>query len=278
MSPIRVRQSDLKLWNQCPLKYRYTHIDKLPRQQSGSLTFGSIIHDCVLYLETTHDLAGAITRFQEHWLNPELLDASYTVDHYVRGTSWKKYAELGPKLLHDWWALIQWDADAIIAREHHFVVPIGDGHELEGTADKVAVRYLPKINRRVLLVSDYKTTKKAPTYDYLAEDLQFTAYSYASTQPEFWTGVPNGEQLYDELFDAPRYGEWVSLVATRRMDAGERTQQQYNRLIYAVNQIAAAVAMRIFVPTISGDACRWCEFRKNCGLPQLDDAGQPVAA
>lgn len=275
---MRIRQSDLKQWQQCPLKYRYAYIDKLPRQQSGSLTFGSIMHDCVLYLETTHDLAGAIARFRQYWLDPQLLDPSYAIEYYVRGTNWKKYSELGPRLLTDWWSLIQWDSDANIAREHHFIVPIGDGHELEGTADKIALRFMPKLNRWVLLISDYKTNSKVPTYEYLNDDLQFTAYAYASTRPEFWEGIPNGEQLHRVHADTPRYGEWVSLTATKRMDAGERTQQQYNRLAYAVNQVAESIAMRIFVPTISGESCRWCEYRRPCGLPELDDAGQPVAA
>lgn len=274
---MHVRQSDLKLWQKCPLQYRWTHVDKIPREQSGSLSYGSIIHDCVLFLETTHDLNTAIERFYWFWDDPTRLDPEYKISYYVRGTNWKKYREAGPALLRNWWSIIQWDSDANIAREHHFEVPIGDGHVLNGTADKVAVRYMPKLNRRVLLISDYKTNNKTPTYDYLAEDLQFTAYGYASTQREFWTGIPNGEQLFAEFADVPRWGEWVALTSPKRMDAGERTQQQYNRLIYAVNALAESVAMRIFVPNISGESCRYCDFRKQCGLPELDDVGNPVA-
>lgn len=274
---MHVRQSDLKLWQKCPLQYRWTHVDKIPREQSGSLSYGSIIHDCVLFLETTHDLNTAIERFYWFWDDPTRLDPEYKISYYVRGTNWKKYREAGPALLRNWWSIIQWDSDANVAREHHFEVPIGDGHVLNGTADKVAVRYMPKLNRRVLLISDYKTNNKTPTYDYLAEDLQFTAYGYASTQREFWTGIPNGEQLFAEFADVPRWGEWVALTSPKRMDAGERTQQQYNRLIYAVNALAESVAMRIFVPNISGESCRYCDFRKQCGLPELDDDGNPVA-
>lgn len=274
---MHVRQSDLKLWQKCPLQYRWTHVDKIPREQSGSLSYGSIIHDCVLFLETTHDLNTAIERFYWFWDDPTRLDPEYKISYYVRGTNWKKYREAGPALLRNWWSIIQWDSDANVAREHHFEVPIGDGHVLNGTADKVAVRYMPKLNRRVLLISDYKTNNKTPTYDYLAEDLQFTAYGYASTRREFWTGIPNGEQLFAEFADVPRWGEWVALTSPKRMDAGERTQQQYNRLIYAVNALAESVAMRIFVPNISGESCRYCDFRKQCGLPELDDVGNPVA-
>jgi hypothetical protein len=45
----------------------------------------------------------------------------------------------------------------------------------------------------------------------------------------------------------------------------------------AVDAMAESVAMRIFVPNISGESCRYCEFRAVCGLPQLDENGQEVA-
>ena len=273
---MRVRQSDLKTWNKCPLMYRFQHIDGLPREQSGSLTFGSILHDCVLWLEVHQDLAGAITRFQELWIQPTLLDPTYQPQYYVRGTSWKKFMEAGPKILSDWWKIISWDSAHVIAREHYFEVPIGNGHTLCGTADKIELRYRAEINQYVIQISDYKTDKKTPTYDYLAEDLQFSAYGFASTQREFWTDEIGGEEAFLRYRDLPRYGEWVQLTGPKRMDAGIREVRHYNRVVMAVNALAESVAMRIFVPTISGESCRYCEFRKQCGLPELDPDGNLV--
>jgi len=268
---MRLRQSDLKLWNRCPLAWKYQNLDHLPRLQSGSLTFGSILHDCVLFLETQQDLAGAIARFQDLWSEPTLLGPEFAVNYYVRGTNWKKFSEEGPKILRDWWGIHQWDSDVVLAREYTFDVPIGDGHVLHGTVDKLVLRFEPKLNRRALRVVDFKTDNKTPTYDYLAEDLQFTAYGFATTQEEFWTGIPNGIELFKEFQDFPRYGEWVQLKGPKRMDAGERVQRHYSRLIYAVNAISDSVAMRIFVPTISGESCRYCDFREVCGLPVIED-------
>lgn len=273
---MQLRQSDLKLWQSCPLKYRYYHLDGLPRQQSAALTFGSIIHVCVLYLEVSQDLAAAIDLFRKFWADPSSVDAEYEIDYYLRGTNWKKYAAEGERILQHWWSVIQWDSDVVIAREHAFSVPIGDGHTLDGTVDKIAIRFQPKINRRVVLISDYKTNRKNPTYDYLAEDLQFSAYGYASTRPEFWVTIPDGPEIYQRVKDFPRQGEWVQLTGPKRMDAGERTQRHYNRVAMAANALAESVAMRIFVPTISGESCRYCEFRKPCGLPELTADGETV--
>jgi len=275
-----VRQSDLKLFSECALKWKYQNIDGLRRTQSGATIFGSIIHDCVLQLETGTPVETVVLEFCAMWDNPEAYNDKFEdnmrIDYYLRATNWKKYREEGIRIIRTWWDIIQWESDIVLAREHTFDVPIGDGHVLHGTADKVALRYLPKANTRAVLISDYKTGRKEPTYDYLNDDIQFTAYSYASTQPEFWAGIQNGAALFEELADAPRSTEWVHLRTPKRKDAGEREQYHYNRLIMAVNEMARSVAAGIFVPTISGESCRYCEFREQCGLPELDEDGRPL--
>lgn len=278
---MRIRQSMLKTWQKCPLIYKFEQIDGLPREQSGSLTFGSILHVCVEYLETTGDLDGAIAMFEQYWVQPTLLDPTYQPQYYVRGTSWKKFMEKGPKVLRDWWAIVSWDSALVLGREHSFEVPIGNqGHTLAGTVDKLEIAFRADINGGrggwVVKVVDYKSNNKVPTYDYLAEDLQFSAYAYATTRPEFWATI-GGDVAWQRYRDLPRYGEWVQLTGPKRMDAGIREQRHYNRIAMAVDAMAESVAMRIFVPNISGESCRYCEYRKVCGLPELDENGQEVA-
>jgi RecB family exonuclease len=195
----------------------------------------------------------------------------YKIDYYVKGTNWKKFLSEGERMIRDWWGIIRWDADVTLAREYHFEVPIGNGHVLEGTIDKLVIRQVPKLHTNVVLISDYKTNSKTPTYEWLEDNLQFTAYAYATTRPEFWAGLPNGAAIEQQVATLPRWGEWVSLKGPKRLDAGERSQVQYNRLTMAVNALAESVAMRIFVPNISGENCRYCEFRANCGLREVPD-------
>lgn len=257
--------------------YKYQHIDGLEREQSGSLTFGSIIHDCVLVLETTGDLDAAIARFHAAWQDPSAFQdemtpgQKLTIDYYVNGTNWQKFAFEGERILREWHHVIRWESDVVLGREYTFDVPVGDGHVLHGTIDKLALRYVPKIRSQVVLVSDYKTNSKDPAYGWLADNIQFTAYAYATTQPEFWANIPDGDKIFERMADIPRHGEWVALKGPKRLDAGPRDQVQYNRLIQAVNALCESVAMRIFVPNISGETCRYCEFRKNCGLPPVEE-------
>jgi hypothetical protein len=270
---LRLRQSDLKTWSRCPLQWRYANLDGLPREQSCALTFGSIIHEVILWMEVNRDLDGAIDRFHSWWLSPTSLDPSYEIQKWLPRRSFAGYATDGVRILSDWWSLIEWDADVVLAREVHFIVPVGNGHELEGTIDKLTLRYRPKKNDHVLLVSDYKTTRKIPSYGYLRQDLQFSAYCYATTKPELWTGVENGEHFYEHTKDMDREAEWVQLTDPQRKFAGERTQQDYGRVDYAINAMAASIDMRIFVPNIGGGSCTFCDFRQSCGLQELEAEG-----
>jgi hypothetical protein len=270
---VRVRQSELKTFQRCPLQLKFGKIDGIAREQSAALTFGTVMHEATLRMELAQDLAVGLRLFELWWTDPEQLEVGLTPTEYLRGTSWKKYHELGPRILADWWGLIQWEADDVIAREHHFVVPVGTDHELEGTVDKLAIRYLAKTDEYVMLVSDYKTSRKEPTYGYLFHDLQFTAYCFATTQPEFWTGIQDGEKIWRRLQGVRRMGEWVQLVSSppRRKDAGERTDMHYSRLHYAIDQFAQSVSLGIYVPNLSGDVCMYCDFRKSCGLLSRED-------
>lgn len=271
--PFVLRQSDLKTWAKCPLQYKFDKIDALPRVQSGSLTFGSLIHHFVQMLEEGMPLQEAVAGFTEAWLDPVSFDPQYRVDYYVRGTDFRSFLAEGPRILTEWAALYAWDADVVLAREYSFDVGIGDGHVLHGTIDKLALRYRADIDAMVLMAIDYKTTRKMPTYDWLADDLQFTAYLYASTRPEFWTSLSEaaGEDLHARYAPLRRYGEWVQLTGPRRRDADERDAQDFGRLELAADALAASVAMRIFVPNISGESCRWCDYRAVCGLKPVPE-------
>lgn len=272
---MKFRQSTIKLFTECALRYRFQE-EGAEREQSSAMSFGTVIHEAVLAMEVAYNAQAGIDKFNSMW---DHLDTSFDqfgrnldYDYLLPRNSHVGYRELGHKILRDWWMLIQWESDVVLAREHPFEVDIGNGRTLQGTADKVALRPLKEGGFSVL-VSDYKTGAKTPTRDYLAHDIQFSAYCLASTKPEFWTGIQNGASLFKEMADAPREGEWVHLRTTKRIPAGYRTQMHYNRLLYAIDQIEQSIALGIFVPDISGETCCYCEFRQVCGLPSRQEEG-----
>lgn len=267
-----IRQSTVKTWAECPLRFKFQQ-EGAVREQNASASFGTAIHDAVLRMEVAGDLQVGLDRFKLTWTDLDVLGIAY--DFLQPRTSHNGYFDLGQQVIRDWWALIQWESDKVIAREHQFTVPIA-GNLLTGTADKVALRML-KGGEWVVLISDYKTNAKQPTRDYLQHDVQFHAYCYASTQPEFWTGIPNGEHLYEATKDWRRKGEWVHLRSTKRIDCGFREEFHYRRLAYAIDQIEQSDALGIYPPNISGEKCEFCEFRRVCGLPSRAEEGLEAA-
>lgn len=269
-----VRQSTIKQFMECSLRFKFAS-EGAPRTQSSAMSFGTVIHECVEYMERLiaagiqDVLAKSQTKFDVMWTNLGNYDLAY--DYMLPRNTHQGYSDLGHKILRDWFQLTQWESDIVLAHEYLFTVPMGD-HVLSGTADKVVLREIAPGIWAVVII-DFKTGAKQPTRDYLRHDLQFTLYCYASTQPEFWVNIPDGERLFEELKDAPRMGEWVHLRNTRRIPAGERNEIDYNRLRYAIDQIEAAIATGIFVPDISGATCEYCEFRQRCGLPSREQEG-----
>jgi hypothetical protein len=264
-----IRQSTLKTWSDCQLKYFWQNEKKAPREQSSALSWGTTIHEAVLAMEVAGDLQVGLNRFCEIWDNLENHGLEYA--YILPRNSHLGYRELGINALRNWWGLIQWESDIILGREYPFSVPLGD-HTLTGTIDKLALRQL-KHGEWVVLVSDYKTNSKAPTRDYLAHDIQFSAYAYATTRPEFWANIPDGDEIFRQHVGSRRFGEWVHLRTTKRIDAGVREQYHYNRLQYLVNNMDLSISMGIYSPTLTGASCEYCEYRLVCGLPSREEEG-----
>lgn len=261
---MRISPSALKLWQRCPLQYRFSKIDDLPREQTSATSFGTVIHDAVQHMEEAGSLEVGLRRFDECWSDLSILGVEY--DSLMPRSSHQGYADDGKRILSDWWKIFQWDTDVVLAREHPFEVPLGPRHSVSGFVDKLLLRTL-KGGEVVVVASDYKTNSKLPTREYLKHDLQFSAYCYATTRPEFWESIPNGPALFEQLRDARRMGEWVHLKGPKRIDAGERRQApHYNRLAYAADALEASIECGIFVPNISGESCEWCPYRRQCGL------------
>lgn len=266
---MQFRQSTIKLFTECALRYRFQE-QGADREQSSAMSFGTAIHDAVMQMELAYDVKVGVDRFEQIWSDLPAFDLDY--DYLIPRNDHAGYHDKGLTILRDWWSLIQWESDIVLAREHPFEVGIGDGNTLSGTADKVALRP-QKDGSYNVLISDYKTGSKAPTREYLAHDIQFSAYCYASTKPEFWDTIPNGPEIYQQMINAPREGEWVQLRQTKRIPAGLREQYHYNRLSYACDQIEQSIALGIFVPDLTGAKCEFCEYRKVCGLPSREQEG-----
>jgi hypothetical protein len=258
-------------------------------KQLSATAFGSVMHNALHNLERHRDLGLALQTFEYYW-HPLNIDQICTpVEEWIMGHSYSKLLAKGRETLKRYWDLKQYDDEEVLALEFPFIVPI-DGtwdedlnkpHELAGTVDRLAVRHYKR--QLQVCIDDWKTGQKPR---YLRHNIQFSAYAYASTQQEFWTGWEDqtwpdgfgedrGWELYKRFADAPRHGWWINVNGGPDwLDAGLRDERDYYRFKHSVNTYVKAVKGGIFPLNIDGSTCAFCPFRDDCpeGLQRsLDD-------
>jgi hypothetical protein len=260
---MRFRQSTLKTWCACPLQAKFRHIDHEPHLQSAKASFGTCIHFALAHYNETGDIETAIELFEHYWHNPEELGVEPQV--------WPKFITFdglrtkGLEILRDYDDKLKWEDRRVITTEHRFLVPFGE-YELEGTLDLLELRRNYRGND-IMRVVDYKTNTTKPRKAQLFVDIQFTVYSFASMQREFWVGngdefppIDNGEYLFDCFKDLERRAIWYHLWTGSDMDAGTRDEPDFMRLYRVCQEIEKAVAADVYVPNISGESCTFCDY------------------
>jgi CRISPR/Cas system-associated exonuclease Cas4 (RecB family) len=213
----------------------------------------------------------AIERFLSTWDNPETIDRK--VDVWTKGANFGGVRERGVKILRSYHEYTELDDRTVLAAEHHFLVPLGE-FELHGFVDLVETRK-NKHGQQEISIVDYKTNKKTPYINQLAQNLQFTAYAYAASQPEFWTG--HGTEEFPALCDHEFWQKhiagltirpvWYHLETSKRIDCGIRDHNDFLRLHRVAQMIERAMRLEVYVPNISGDSCTFCPYKEPCGLP-----------
>lgn len=255
----------MKAWSNCPLAAHYSYDEGLPRKTNAKAIFGTHMHAACEHYNLTGDLDGAKKMFTKAW---GLADP----DRWPKGTNYASLKAKGLEILEALAVHYKAQDRRVIGTEIPFLVPFGD-HELHGYIDLLETQR-SGTGRELLKLTDYKTNTRLPTKVELALDIQFTAYAYAISQKEFWTGmpgepefngVPNGEWLWSTLQGIPTRCIWFSLWNGRQLDAGPRTEVDFGRLYRVAAEIQRAHEHKVYVPKI-GEACTWCDFTEQCSM------------
>lgn len=317
-----IHQSDLSSWARCPAALGYAKRGG-PHRQTSALAYGSVMHFCIERLERA--IAEARRKFPPNKGNygPEFWDAYAsavqlgleTFAHYWQPTA---IEAICPPVDHDGWLrthnygylrerglnairkyaeLIRYDDHELLATEFAFVVPIWgtwdveleEPHLLAGSIDRLAVRYYKR--NETLAIDDWKSGQE---YRFLRHNIQGTAYSFATTQPEFWLGYDGrfkalpapedgfgperGQELFDRFAGKARRFTWINLRSFKYQDGGFRGPTDYERFKVATQQICDSMQADIYPLAISGEHCTYCPQARICagvGLP-AENHGAPA--
>jgi putative RecB family exonuclease len=243
--PAYLSPSSISTFKQCPLKFKFSRIDKLPEPPTEATLRGNFVHDVLenLYMAEPErrslELAKQISRllWDQEWAEKVKEHISSPAD--LQNFRWSS-----------WWCVEKlWDLE-----DPSSVTPSGLEYEVQVEVSGVPLRgFIDRFsaNQQGLTVSDYKTGKTPnPRY---SQDKFFQLFVYAVALRELGVGetteaellfLKDGERLHTEMTDADYESTIETLVSVKS----------------AIDQRCAAGE---FEPNKT-KLCGWCHFKPIC--------------
>ena len=246
---VRLSFSRVDTYRNCPRKFRYAYIDRLPTEPSPHLSFGSSIHAA---LEAFYDRKLPSCPSEDDLLGflYEAWDSSGFRD--LPRDEQLNYYRHAQDVLRRFHRREAPTYRLPAATEAWFELPIDDQAVVVGSIDRVDAD-----DDGNLHVIDYKTNRKVQDRQRVARSLQLSIYALAC------------QHLYGRL------PAQVSLdfVVPGVMVTVELEELDLDRARTAVLDTAAKVREETFTPT-PNRLCGWCDFRSVC--PAWDGEGPQV--
>ena len=231
--------SAVETYLECPLKYRFKQIDKIPESASRpQLTFGNIIHKV---LERFHGSEGDITEDQIL----QILDEEWKSGEFTYMQREEKLKEQAVEMLKRYVHNTKQEPPDVLDTELKFSFDL-DGIRIVGMIDRI------DNSSNGNKVVDYKTSKRSTP---AKNSVQLGIYSLylQQTEDEILAGIPETATLYflrDE--EQPEHNHTF-------------TETDLNSIREKITDVARGIRARRFEPC-SGYHCDWCDY-KNLACP-----------
>ena len=245
--PTHLSASSISTYEQCPLRFRFSRIDKIPEPTTQPMIMGSFVHEILeeFYQLPPEDrtLAEARTLARNLWetkFKHEVGSAGIHSEEKINDFRWSS-----------WWCV-----ENVFAMEDPTKVKIR-GVEDQFSAEIDGVPLLGFIDRWIeeedgsLTVADYKTGKVSkPQYE---GDKVFQIILYVEMLERLNDiQVDNAEIMYVKFKERKRYAP---------------TQERRKTVLKLINQtwdgVNKGCETGIF-PTKTGPLCNWCAYKKIC--------------
>lgn len=267
-----ISYSKLSTFKQCPLKYRFQYVDKLPTKPAPALFFGSTIHACLEWLhrpdgadDAPRTLADLLDHLEQNWLPPAEFDA----DALAQAGCTK---ERGEQVLTEYFLKhVGQDAtagrtnepDRAHAVEKKFKIDF-DGDVVNGIIDRID-RVVDTAGNVSYEIIDYKTNKKAPNRLYDEQLVQLAIYKWAAEEGKDW------DNRALDFYPVGRAGLFFVVPEVNRKMFPERgldvaaVKQEVRTTIDKIKAATAAIESdsEAFCPT-PNKLCNWCDFQDLC--------------
>lgn len=241
--------SRLGCFETCPLKYKFTYIDKIDREQEGiELFLGSRYHETMekLYKDLkckVYSLEELLVFYNTKW------DKEWNENIVVtkKDRTAQDYRNIGKKCIEDYYKrYYPFNQGMVLGLERNISVDLkGDGkYKLRGVVDRVA-----QMEDSTYEIHDYKTSGYLPTQKDCDEDRQLALYQLGIE--DMWNDVKNTRLIWHYVvFDK-------EMISTRTKEQLEQLKKDTVALIDEIEQT------KEFLPTETG-RCEWCIYPDLC--------------
>jgi putative RecB family exonuclease len=242
--------SRIGAYEQCPLKYKLSYIDRIKRDTEGIEAFlGKMVHET---LQKCYDdarytkvnpLDDLLSYYDSVWQKNWHDSIAITREHLTRD----HYHALGKRMIESYHRRhFPFDSDRTVATEMMVNFPLDDAgrYRLRGFIDR-----LSRTPEGVYRIHDYKTSAHLPTQEDADRDRQLALYQIGIQRK--WPDTQDIQLIWHYLaFDR-------DLVSSRSPDALTRLTEDTMR---AIDEIEAAERF----PPRESALCNWCEYPDLC--------------
>lgn len=247
--PRPLSHSSITLYNECPQKYKFKYVDKIPEKPKHFFSFGQSVHLALEYFYGVKEpkapsLEDLLKHYREIWVKPGYRDENQEAEYFEEGRQiLTRFHDKHAKSFH-----------VPFSVEYNFNFEY-EGVPLTGKVDRI-----DKLPDGRLSILDYKTGKKLAA-GRLDLDAQLTMYQFAC---ESQLGEEVGELIFYHL---PTLKEHRTI---------RRDKPLVKELTTRIVETAEGITKDRFDPKPTENACRWCDYKPICPIYKDQYAGMPA--
>ncbi|MDD4382243.1 MAG: ATP-dependent DNA helicase [Candidatus Dojkabacteria bacterium] len=242
--------SQLRTYEECPRKYEYSYILKVPQKPSSVLSFGITIHNTLrdFYTILKRSKEGLEGMYKAPTLKDllEIYDKSWISTGYESTKQEKGRKKEGKIVLEKYFENMYSEKQNPIRLEESFSVHFGDSM-FNGKIDRI-----DRVKGNEVCIVDYKTGKEKSDAN-IKNDLQLPLYA-VFTEAKFGFKVVEAKYVFIESLKEVS----VDISDMRRNLAKEK-------LLGAIDSIRA----KNFKPTPNSFLCSFCDYNSVCEFAEI---------
>ncbi|MDO8560812.1 MAG: PD-(D/E)XK nuclease family protein [bacterium] len=256
---MRTSYSALDTYKQCPQKYKFQEIDRLPAKKSKEAVFGTLLHSTLKFMFDRSPLYPTLDQvlgyYRTRWPKSGESVTGKSGISWASKIEEEAYFDEGIRMLKNFYSQnAPWNF-SVVDLESHFEVLIpdaksGEQHVLAGKIDRI-----DKLSDGSYEVIDYKTARKLPSQDKVNSDLQLSIYGWGLKKK--WPHLA-AEQIKLSLYFL-KHGEKLS---TSR--SNEEMGVVENNVLAIIGEIQQKIKTREGFEATPSPLCDWCSYKPIC--------------